>query len=93
LDPEFMHSAVMEGFVWARVSGDIVFSFGVFAFALFMFLAFKRHAVVSDRQPHEPGQDAAAEHALKQVDTFTLNRRISAISPVPQQADRMGHAI
>jgi nitric oxide reductase subunit B len=37
---EFVHSAVMEGLVWARVPGDIVFSIGVFAFALFVFQAF-----------------------------------------------------
>jgi len=37
---EFMHSAVMEGFVWARVPGDIVFSVGVFAFAAFVIQAF-----------------------------------------------------
>jgi nitric oxide reductase subunit B len=35
-----MHSAVMEGLVWARVPGDIVFSIGVFALAAFVFLAF-----------------------------------------------------
>jgi len=33
--PEFVHSAMMEGFVWARVPGDIVFSFGVGFLALF----------------------------------------------------------
>ncbi len=33
---EFMHSAIMEGFVWARVPGDVVFSIGVFALAVFM---------------------------------------------------------
>ena len=38
---EFMHSAIMEGLVWARVPGDIVFSVGVFAFALFVFQAFR----------------------------------------------------
>jgi nitric oxide reductase subunit B len=37
---EFVHSALMEGFVWARVPGDIVFTIGVFAFALFVFKAF-----------------------------------------------------
>lgn len=37
---EFMHSAVMEGLVWARVPGDIVFSIGVFALAAFVYLAF-----------------------------------------------------
>ncbi len=37
---EFMHSSLMEGLVWARVPGDIVFSVGVFAFALFVFQAF-----------------------------------------------------
>jgi len=37
---EFMHSSVMEGLVWARVPGDIVFSIGVFAFAMFIYQAF-----------------------------------------------------
>jgi nitric oxide reductase subunit B len=37
---EFIHSPVMQGLVWARVPGDIVFSLGVFAFAWFMFRAF-----------------------------------------------------
>ncbi|MFT4719257.1 MAG: nitric oxide reductase subunit B [Candidatus Azotimanducaceae bacterium] len=37
---EFMHSTVMEGLVWARVPGDIVFSVGVFALTAFVFLAF-----------------------------------------------------
>ncbi|MEQ8510768.1 MAG: cbb3-type cytochrome c oxidase subunit I [Rhodospirillaceae bacterium] len=39
---EFMHSPIMEGFVWARVPGDIVFSVGVFAFALFVYQAFTK---------------------------------------------------
>jgi nitric oxide reductase subunit B len=39
---DFMHSAVMEGLVWARVPGDIVFSVGVFALAIFVFQAFTR---------------------------------------------------
>lgn len=37
---EFMHSAVMEGLVWARVPGDVVFAVGVFALAVFVFRAF-----------------------------------------------------
>jgi nitric oxide reductase subunit B len=37
---EFVHSAVMEGFVWARVPGDIVFSLGVVAFVAFVVQAF-----------------------------------------------------
>ena len=37
---EFMHSALMEGLVWARVPGDIVFAVGVFALAMFVFKAF-----------------------------------------------------
>lgn len=37
---EFMHSALMEGFVWARVPGDIVFAVGVCALAMFVFRAF-----------------------------------------------------
>ncbi|HWU82638.1 MAG TPA: cbb3-type cytochrome c oxidase subunit I, partial [Methylophilaceae bacterium] len=38
---EFMHSAVMEGLVWARVPGDVVFGLGVVAFALFVLQAFR----------------------------------------------------
>jgi nitric oxide reductase subunit B len=41
---EFMHSAIMEGFVWARVPGDVVFSVGVGALALFMIQAFRKRA-------------------------------------------------
>lgn len=41
---EFMHSAIMEGFVWARVPGDVVFAVGVFAFALFVYQAFTRRS-------------------------------------------------
>lgn len=37
---EFMHSPTMEMLVWLRVPGDIVFSVGVGAFALFMWQAF-----------------------------------------------------
>ncbi len=39
---EFMHSTIMEAFVWARVPGDIVFSVGVFALAAFVYQAFAR---------------------------------------------------
>jgi nitric oxide reductase subunit B len=38
---EFMHSTLMEGLVWARVPGDVVFSVGVFAFAMFAWQAFR----------------------------------------------------
>ena len=41
---EFMHSDLMQGFVWARVPGDIVFSVGVLAFALFVLKAFRATA-------------------------------------------------
>jgi nitric oxide reductase subunit B len=41
---EFMHSGLMEGLVWARVPGDIVFSIGVFAFAIFVVQAFLKKA-------------------------------------------------
>ncbi len=37
---EFMHSPVMEAFVWARVPGDLVFAVGVGAIALFAAQAF-----------------------------------------------------
>lgn len=33
--PEIVHSAVMHGFVWARVPGDIVFAIGALYLALF----------------------------------------------------------
>jgi len=38
----FVHSAVMEGLVWARVPGDIIFAIGVFAFATFVYQAFNK---------------------------------------------------
>ena len=38
---EFVHSSVMEGLVWARVPGDVVFAIGVFAFAMFVYQAFR----------------------------------------------------
>ena len=38
---EFVHSAVMEGLVWARVPGDVIFAIGVFAFAAFVYQAFR----------------------------------------------------
>ena len=37
---ELIQSPIMRSLVWARVPGDIVFSVGVFAFALFVFRAF-----------------------------------------------------
>lgn len=37
---EFMHSPLMEGLVWARVPGDIVFAVGVVAFVWFVYRAF-----------------------------------------------------
>jgi nitric oxide reductase subunit B len=40
----FVHSDVMEALVWARVPGDLIFSAGVFAFALFVFRAFVEKA-------------------------------------------------
>jgi len=38
---ETIHSVVMEILVWLRVPGDIVFAIGVFAFALFVYQAFR----------------------------------------------------
>jgi nitric oxide reductase subunit B len=38
---EFMHSNLMEAFVWARVPGDIVFSVGVLTLVVFVFQAFR----------------------------------------------------
>ncbi len=45
---EFMHSPMMQAFVWMRVPGDVVFSVGVFAFAWFMFRAFapSKHSLI-----------------------------------------------
>ncbi len=51
---EFMHSTLMEGLVWARVPGDVVFSVGVGAFALFVWKAFlprRAAAALPDAQP------------------------------------------
>lgn len=33
---EFMHSPIMEGFVWARVPGDVIFAVGVAAIVIFV---------------------------------------------------------
>ena len=38
---EFIHSPIMEGLVWMRVPGDIVFGVGVFSFAAFVYQAFR----------------------------------------------------
>jgi nitric oxide reductase subunit B len=35
--PEFVHSTMMETFVWLRVPGDVVFAFGTLFLALFAF--------------------------------------------------------
>lgn len=42
---EFVHSAVMEGLVWARVPGDVIFAIGVFAFATFVYQAFRNKQI------------------------------------------------
>jgi nitric oxide reductase subunit B len=39
---EFIHSPIMETLVWLRVPGDVVFGMGVFAFALFVYQAFRK---------------------------------------------------
>lgn len=38
---EFMHSDLMEGLLWARVPGDVVFAIGLAAFAMFVWQAFR----------------------------------------------------
>jgi len=48
--PELLHHPLMEALVWARVPGDLVFSFGVGAFALFFLQAFIRS---KERSPVE----------------------------------------
>jgi len=45
---EFMHSSIMEGLVWARVPGDVVFAVGVFAFSLFVYKAFMSNRKVNN---------------------------------------------
>jgi nitric oxide reductase subunit B len=37
---EFMQSSIMQTLVWIRMPGDVVFSVGVGAFAVFMYQAF-----------------------------------------------------
>lgn len=37
---EFMHSPLMQAFVWLRVPGDLVFSLGVFTLVWVVFRAF-----------------------------------------------------
>jgi len=49
---EVIHGPVMQGLVWARVPGDIVFAVGVFAFAAFVAQAFwPRRAVREGSAP------------------------------------------
>lgn len=48
---EFMHSDLMEGLVWARVPGDVVFSIGVGAFAWFAWKAFTGPSLQSSETP------------------------------------------
>ena len=55
---EFVHSPVMEAFVWARVPGDIVFAVGVVAFAVFFVKAF-----IARRTPGEIAEPAHPQHA------------------------------
>ena len=54
---EFMHSPIMEGLVWARVPGDVVFVVGIGAFALFVWQAFRA-----------PARQAVSEPAAIKVD-------------------------
>ena len=39
--PELLHGPLIETLVWLRVPGDVIFAWGVFAFALFMWQAFR----------------------------------------------------
>ena len=48
--PELLHSPLIETLVWLRVPGDVIFAWGVFAFALFMWQAFRPKAEVSTAQ-------------------------------------------
>ncbi|EDN69502.1 nitric oxide reductase subunit B [Beggiatoa sp. PS] len=41
---EFMHTPLMEGFVWARVPGDIVFGIGVFALLAFIVSLYRHYS-------------------------------------------------
>ncbi|MDI1226409.1 MAG: nitric-oxide reductase large subunit [bacterium] len=51
---EFIHSPIMQAFVWARVPGDVVFSIGVFAFVWFVFRAFMQKGGVKGLSIREP---------------------------------------
>ncbi|HEY5711767.1 MAG TPA: nitric-oxide reductase large subunit [Allosphingosinicella sp.] len=55
---EVIHSPIMQALVWARVPGDLVFSVGVAAFALFMI-----RALFARRTPEVPIADAAVAAA------------------------------
>jgi nitric oxide reductase subunit B len=52
---EVIHGPVMQALVWARVPGDLVFTVGVMAFALFMvralFVRGERGAVMAAPEP------------------------------------------
>ena len=53
---EFVHSGIMEGLVWARVPGDVVFAVGVFAFALFVWQAFRPSKAIQTNEGQTDGQ-------------------------------------
>jgi nitric oxide reductase large subunit len=48
---EVIHGPVMQGLVWARVPGDLVFAVGMLAFVAFVARAFlsRRHAPAASR--------------------------------------------
>jgi len=47
---EFVHSAIMEGLVWARVPGDLVFALGVITFAMFVYQACMKQQTSRENQ-------------------------------------------
>jgi nitric oxide reductase subunit B len=62
--PEMIHSPVMQALVWLRVPGDLVFSVGAVAFAVFLFQALRtsdRPAVAPVDRGDERMTPAAAE--------------------------------
>jgi nitric oxide reductase large subunit len=55
-----IHSPVMQALVWARVPGDMVFTVGAVAFALFVFQALRASGQVPRQRKLTPiGEDIA----------------------------------
>lgn len=78
---EFVQSPIMHVLVWMRVPGDVVFSVGVGAFAVFMYQAFVSRRSSLGGSLKEPTRHAALRCALRYPGTAR---------PLPRAVDSVG---